>query len=425
MTTIALTDSGLAAAVGRVLGAGPWDQHALASYSGNLVVHDATSLEELKLLPALRRLEVIRSKLTPAGVPSLPELEELHMRQVDVPDFGFLSGLPKLSALWLHFVATNNIGPALHHPAIRRLSLRGLPLSEDDWRSLFPALLTQNRRVVDLPMLHVRLVNGDLVAAGMPMCVDFQGRGTSRRAIWALTTSPPWHAIAVDMIELQRGLAEFTNQGGDWKTAFLSFLEAHADPSALNLEDQLSDDFEVGDAAAARTWCQTETQTSSRLHLQRFIANFPSLTFFRFPPGSKGTPLLDEGWHALMSVLAGVMPNQMIEIQTAGIPPHGGEGWWWRIRRTSIADDELRKRLDAEGLLPLGEEAEVSRGVLVRDAKGSIHDPVYFFTAEDPTPNLRASLVRVAESLPELLAKVIRVRTEHEVVVEAQGDHEP
>jgi len=436
--SISPSDPAVSTALAQALGhPGPFSQAECAALRGPLALQHARDLTELQHCTGLRSLEISASAISDlAALSALKELRQLIIIAAPVADLGPLRELPALERLTLNFTHTRDLSPLLALPALTRAELLGNPLTDESYELLQqqPSALSSRKAGRPLRVLPPQKKDWQTtrqlwergIEAGVAR-MDFREWYLVTAGLPRLTPGP-CEAIRKDPVLLRQALKK--NPSFTLETLFEHILK-ELDPPPRVEASQLRSRRPWGDAADAEAWVKASAlDEATKAGLLRFVAHFPTLTFYQEPPELLDATEADtrvrlpQWLREIRQTLAWVMPGEpardvRVRFQRFEFPGHAASNpttRWYSLLPGIFSGEESQQILEPMHLMNVG----ISQDPLWSQLLVRTHPPedrsVYDF-AEEMRRDLKAegrdtqgTLGRVFESYASMLAAIDAVR---------------
>lgn len=318
------TDPGVAAALAEALGhPGPFSAAECAALAGPLTVVHARDISELRGCTGLRRLELVACEVRSLEpLTALTGLQELTVVATPIEELAPLRALPELSALTLNFTHVTDAAPLVGLPALARAELVGNPWTEASYRQTLAQVAGTPSAATGRP--PALLLSGDedwsttreMWERGLAASVgrlDFQDWYLVRAGV-PQRTPGPCEAALTDPFLIWQALEE--DPALTLEQLFDKFLKHREEPPRIE-GSRLRSRRIWGSSAEAAEWVEASAlDAETRALLLRFVARFPTLSFYRETPA-----FLDEveaaagvklpGWlREVRQTLAWVVPGE-------------------------------------------------------------------------------------------------------------------
>jgi hypothetical protein len=446
-------DAQLAEAVERAVGhPPPFADGELTRLQGPLVVARATELGPLARMAALTELTLYGCESGPVPLLNgLSSLRRLRVLGCAVDSLDFVRGCPALERLEVNFTHVTDLAPLLELPVLRYASFIGNPLHAARLADVSAKLARLPRGggrppILELPSDEERRIQQTLVDRNLRLGygnVDWRNPGALLvrpgigRALLRDTNQKYKAEDEVDYVEtssLAMKVYFERNAVGVSSDAFFAatFMDR---PPIDRGPSRLATHIELGDAEDARSWiAAVPLPDPERAALQRFVARFPSLRFYREDAAmmvrlqSQTGARLPTWLAALRSrAVALVEPRQRVRLRFDGFDvPHSpraeyARDIWYEPTLRPLPDPDVRKIYADSGAFPIAEWRDEMRSTLLvsldeRDGRIFECAQADLFDrradGEDPAGSIYAAF----ESYASMLGHIVAVELDGNVV---------
>ncbi|RKH69405.1 leucine-rich repeat domain-containing protein [Corallococcus aberystwythensis] len=286
------SDPGVSTALAQALGhPGPFSEAECAALEGPLVLLHARDVSDLRHCTGLKHLDLIACDVRSLGpLTALTALRQLTILATPIEDLAPLRELPTLAFLTLNFTYVTDALPLVGLPALARAELLGNPWTEESYTIVAQRIAsTSSARLGTPPLLLLSLLEDWQVTRMMWECGITASVACPDSREWYLVragiprvTPGPCDAMRNDPVLIEQALKK--NPTFTLEELFENFLKKRAEPPRVE-PSRLMSRRPWGSSVEAASWVQASAlDAQTKAELLRFIARFPTLSFYREPP---------------------------------------------------------------------------------------------------------------------------------------------